>query len=136
MHEVTIKYRLPTLYVKETPANGITWVIECENERMKKRGAEILHLDPLFPMSRTIEWVLDSYDNFLCPNCGEILNFNGCNGAGTVSLKCKNCVLRPSIYNTFELLLMKYKKILFGISLYFSTLSSVEKCGNIVGLDG
>lgn len=136
MNEVTIKYQPPMLYVKETPANGLSWSVECEDKRLRERGDEILHLDPVLPMSEVIEWVLNRHGDFLCPNCGEDLGFNGSNGAGTVSLKCKNCGLRPSIYNTFELLLMKYKKILFGISLYFYTPTSLKKCGEIVGLDG
>lgn len=136
MNGVTIKYQPPRLYVKETQANGLSWSVECEDERLRERGNEILHLDPVLPMSEVIEWVLNTHGNFLCPNCGVDLSFNGSNGAGTVSLKCKNCGLRPSIYNTFELLLMKYKKILFGISLYFYTPISLKKCGEIVGLDG
>jgi hypothetical protein len=61
------------------------------------------------------------------------LIFNGQNGSGTPSLYCKSCKKKMSLWNTFELSLFKYKKVVTGFLTYIYG-GSVDKSAALYGI--
>jgi hypothetical protein len=118
---------------KNIISRGITWDIKVGHPEMKARGEFVLQLDPLLCVEEIAGVIYNKYNNFLCKSCGAALIFDGQNGAGTPSLYCKACKHKMSIWNTFELNVFRYKKL---ISTFFTYVygGSVDKSSALYGI--
>jgi len=134
MTDISIIYNSPERWGKSSTMNaGTRFIVDIQHPAMKERANFISILDPMLSYDDFLEIHLERYGNFLCKNDGTVLTSNGKNGAGTPSFRCKKCKTRPSIYNTFELVLFRYIKIYKTFLMYYKG-NSLRKCGELFGL--
>jgi len=130
---IGVPFTPPDRYGKCTSISGTRWEIEIENPAMQARAEFVMSLDPMLPPEDVAGHVCAKFGNFLCRIDGQPMVFNGQNGGGTPKLLCKHCNTSPSIWNTFELTLWKYKKVITATMLSNYGLS-VDLCGEIFGV--
>lgn len=130
---VRILYEAPERFGKSMPHAGLQWTIVAEGTFFEDRANIITRLDPTLSLEDVAGIILEKYNNFLCRFCGNPLVFNGKNGSGTPSLLCKHCNRKMSIWNTYELTLFKYKKILSAILTYIHS-GSLQDSAYLYGI--
>lgn len=116
---ITVPYIPPERSVKRISVESVQWHIDADDFTMGKRAEIITKLDPMLPSEDVVWFVYSTWGNFSCRCCGSTLVFDGQNGAGTPSLLCKSCGKKMSIWNTYELTIWRYKKMLCAILHYF-----------------
>jgi hypothetical protein len=130
---VEVPYAPPSRNGRVSHACGIRWVLDVDDPLMRERAEALLMLDPALPHEDAVAFALRTWGGFLCRRCGHPLVFDGQNGAGTTSLLCNRCGHKASIWNTYELRLFQYKKILMGILLCVHG-CSVKNSASLVGI--
>lgn len=131
--EVGIPYSAPKHYGKAPTSGEIKWHLNIEEPTMREHGEFVLKFDPVLDVEDVAFGVYEKYGEFLCRYCGKPLVFDGSNGVGTRELLCKHCKQKMSVWNTYELTLFKYKKILFALLAYYHC-NSIEGCGKLYGI--
>jgi hypothetical protein len=128
-----VPYAPPSRNGRMSHASGIRWVLDVDDPLMRGRAEDLLMLDPALPHEDVVAFALRTWGGFLCRRCGHPLVFDGQNGAGTASLLCNRCGHKASIWNTYELRLFQYKKVLTGILLGIHG-CSVKNSASLVGV--
>lgn len=130
---IGVPYAPPERHGKRIHSEGLRWRIDVDDPVMREHAEHVLRLDPALPDEDVAGDVFDTWGGFLCRHCGSPLVFNGQNGAGTPSLRCKPCGRNMSIWNTFELATWKYKKTL-SAALHTIYGGSVESASQLYGV--
>ena len=77
--------------------------------------------------------IMEKYGNFSCRFCYSPLVMDGTNGSRTREFLCRKCSRKMSLYNTFELVALRYRKELTAFLSYIHC-SSSEGSASLYGL--
>ncbi|KXB01843.1 hypothetical protein AKJ44_02090 [candidate division MSBL1 archaeon SCGC-AAA261F17] len=107
--------------------------MDMDDSEMKERAEFLLKLDPSLPPEDVLWTVYEKWGGFLCRECGSPTVFDGQNGAGTTSVLCNKCERNMSVWNTYELTLWKYKKMVSALA-HHEYGGSVENISELLGV--
>lgn len=92
-----------------------------------------MRLDPTLDYDTVASLTEEQYCGFTCRFCHSPLISDGSNGSGTKEFFCKRCRRKMSIYNTFEISVFRYRKVLTAFLSYVHS-SSSDGSASLFGL--
>jgi hypothetical protein len=119
-----IDYSPPKRHLDVGKSSGIQWNLNIPDEGMRTRSEYIFRMDPILGYDAIASMIMEKYDNFCCRFCYSLLIWDGKNGSGTEELLCMKCKRKMSLYNTFELVTLMYRKELSAFLSYIQCSSS------------
>ena len=119
-----IDYSPPERDLSTGKSSGIQWNLNIPDGKMRNRSEYILHLDPMLGYDAIASMIMEKYGDFSCRFCYSALIWDGKNGSGTRELVCTKCNRKMSLYNTFELVTFRYRKVMTAFLSYTHSSSS------------
>jgi hypothetical protein len=128
-----LDYQPPRRYLRSPRPPEWTLTINITDDAVRERLEFLLSVDPMMGYDEVATLVMQAYGSFSCRLCYSPLILDGKNGSGTTELLCRKCMQKMSLYNTFELVTFRYRKVLAAFIAYVHC-GSAEGCSYTYGL--
>ena len=128
-----IDYSPPKRHLDIGRSSGMPWNLSIPDKGMRTRSEYIFRMDPMLGYDVIASMIMEKYGNFSCRFCYSPLVMDGTNGSRTREFLCRKCSRKMSLYNTFELVALRYRKELTAFLSYIHC-SSSEGSASLYGL--